>query len=312
VRFAIVIVLFATVAGPRAQTPVHEVAVTIDDLPTVSAIPQSAAEAQALTSTLLRALTSHHVPAIGFVNQDKTEHDGIVDPAHVALLRQWLDAGFELGNHTYSHADLHALPLDAFERDVVKGEPVVRDLLKARGQPLRYFRHPFLHTGRDAETRKQFESFLAARGYRVAPVTIDNEDYVFAAAYVRALVHDDHELAKRVSSAYVPYMVAKFAFFERNAQTLFGRDVRQVLLIHANALNAARVDDLASALEARGYRFVTLDRALEDPAYQSLDTYVGPGGITWLHRWALTRQMPKSFYAGEPVTPAFVAEAARP
>jgi peptidoglycan/xylan/chitin deacetylase (PgdA/CDA1 family) len=312
VRVAIATVLLALVAGVRAQTPAREVAVTIDDLPTVSAVPQSIGDAQALTSAFLRALAAHHAPAIGFVNQDKTERDGAVDAARVALLRQWLDAGFELGNHTYSHADFHALPLDAFERDVVNGEPVVRDLLNARGRPLRYFRHPFLHTGRDLETRKAFESFLAARGYRVAPVTIDNEDYVFAAAYVRAHARGDQGLADRVSAAYVPYMIATFAFFEQNAQALFGRDIRQVLLIHANALNAARFDDLASALETRGYRFVTLDRALEDPAYQSLDTYVGPGGITWLHRWALTRQMPKSFYAGEPETPAFVAEAARP
>lgn len=64
--------------------------------------------------------------------------------------------------------------------------------------------------------------------------------------------------------------------------------------------------------ERRGYRFITLERALEDPAYRSLDTFVGPSGITWLHRWALTQKMQKTFYAGEPEVPAFVAEAAKP
>lgn len=150
---------------------------------------------------------------------------------------------------------------------------------------------------------------LAAVG---APVTIDNEDYVFAAAHARAVARGDEALARRVLDAYVPYMEAKFAFFERNAQTLFDRGIRQILLIHANALNAAAFDALASRLEQRGYRFVTLTRALEDPAYASRDEYAGRGGITWLHRWALTRKMPKSFFAGEPDTPAFVAEAARP
>jgi len=64
--------------------------------------------------------------------------------------------------------------------------------------------------------------------------------------------------------------------------------------------------------ERRGYGFITLDRALDDPAYQSADTYVGGGGITWLHRWALTKRLPKAFFAGEPETPAWVAELARP
>jgi peptidoglycan/xylan/chitin deacetylase (PgdA/CDA1 family) len=304
------VVVFVAVSG--AQAPAREVAVTIDDLPTVSAVPQSIADAQALTTALLHALTAHRVPAIGFVNQNKTERDRRADSARLALLEQWADTGFDLGNHTYSHADLHAVPLETFEDEVVKGEPVVRAALARRGQAPHFFRHPFLHTGRDLDTRSRFEAFLASRGYRVAPVTIDNEDYVFAAAYARSLAGGDRTLADRVSAAYVPYMIAKFAFFEENARALFGRDVRQILLIHANPLNAARFGDLASALEQRGYRFVTIERALDDPAYQSLDTYIGTAGITWLHRWALTRKMPKSFFAGEPETPAFVAEAARP
>ena len=69
---------------------------------------------------------------------------------------------------------------------------------------------------------------------------------------------------------------------------------------------------LASMFERRGYAFITLDRALEDPAYRSADTYTGPGGITWLHRWALTQRTAKTFFAGEPDVPGFVAELAKP
>jgi hypothetical protein len=117
---------------------------------------------------------------------------------------------------------------------------------------------------------------------------------------------------RQVSADYVPYMQAKFAFFERNTQELFGRDIRHILLLHANMLNADRFADLAAMLERRGYRFITLDRALEDPAYQSPDRFIGTGGITWLHRWALTKGMPKTFFAGEPDVPRYVADNARP
>lgn len=83
-----------------------------------------------------------------------------------------------------------------------------------------------------------------------------------------------------------------------------------MLLLHANALNADHFDGLASMMRRRGYRFVSLERALEDPAYGSEDRYAGKGGITWLHRWALTRGVEPEFFDGEPRTPPFVLDEA--
>ena len=296
------------------QTPLsREVAITFDDLPIAGVLPRDIDASRELTRKLLAAIAAHHVPVTAFVNEDKLNAgDGSVDPQRVDLLTQWLDAGLDLGNHAYSHPDLHSTPLETFEENVVKGEAVLRPLLKARGLAPRFFRHPFLHTGRDLEQRGRFDRFLSAHGYRIAPVTIDNDEYIFAAAYDRTMARGDTAAARRVADAYVPYMDAKMAFFERNSRDLFAREIRQVLLVHANMLNADRFGELATMFERRGYRFISLDRALEDPAYQTLDTYVGPAGITWLHRWALTKGMPKAFYAGEPETPAFVAEAAKP
>jgi peptidoglycan/xylan/chitin deacetylase (PgdA/CDA1 family) len=300
-------------APARQAGVVREVAITFDDLPIAGVLPRDIASSRELTRKLLAAVAAHHVPAIGFVNEDKLNAaDGAVDPQRVDLLRQWLDAGLELGNHGYSHADLHTTPLEVFEADVLKGERVTRPLMKERGLTLRFFRHPFLHTARDLDKRASFERFLADRGYRVAPVTIDNEEYVFAAAYDRAGARGDAGAAREVADAYVPYMERKIEFFERNAQELFGRPIRQVLLVHANMLNADRFGDLASMFERHGYRFITLDRALEDDAYASRDTWAGAGGITWIHRWALAKGMPKTFYADEPEVPAFVAEKAKP
>jgi len=207
---------------------------------------------------------------------------------------------------------LHTHSLEDFESDVIRGEPATRDLLRERGKTLRFFRHPFLHTGRTLDARQGLETFLAARGYRIAPVTIDNDEYIFAAAYDRASARRDHAMMTRVAEAYVPYMEAKFAFFERNANDLFGREIPQILLLHANPLNADRFDALARMIEKRGYRFVPIDRSLEDPAYRSADTFTGTGGITWLHRWALTKGVPREFFTGEPDVPAFVAKAAQP
>ncbi len=299
--------------GLAAAAPApREVCVTFDDLPVGGVLRHDVASSRAITAKLIAAIVAHHVPAIGFVNEGKLEGARGVDPARVALLREWLDAGLELGNHTYSHIDAHTHSLEQVEADVVRGEPVTRDLLSARGMTLRFFRHPFLHTGRTLLVKQGLEAFLAARGYRVAPVTIDNDEYIFAAAYDRASARGDRALMRRVVEGYVPYMEAKFEFFERNSRDLFGYEMRQVLLLHVNPLNADHFDSLARMIERRGYRFVPLDRALEDPAYRSADTFTGPGGITWLHRWALTRGVAREFFAGEPEVPGFVAKAAQP
>jgi len=301
--------LLATALTSTAAS--REVAVTIDDLPTASVLGNDLDAAQQTTEALLAALTRNNVPAIGFVNESKLRVGGQIDPRRVALLSQWLDAGLELGNHTFSHVDFHSTPLDVYERQVLDGEKVTSQLLQGRGKRIRYFRHPFLHAGRSAPERQRFEEFLKQHGYIVAPITIDNYDYVFAAAYDRAGARHDVTAQGTIADAYISYMEAVTAYYERQSVAIVGREVRQTLLIHASALNAATLDRLASMFRIRGYRFISLDRALEDPAYRHADGYYGPAGITWLHRWAMTDGKPGTIFAGEPDVPAWIEQASR-
>lgn len=283
---------------------------TFDDLPAQRAQSQPQARIVEITDGLLRSLAQHKIPAIGFVNEDKLESAGTLDPARVKLLERWLDAGHELGNHSYSHPDVHRLPLADFQRDVLKGETVTRPLVTSRGGKLRYFRHPFLHSGRDLETKHGLERFLAEHGYQVAPVTIDNSEWIFARAYTEALDRGDEDLRNKTADAYVDYMERMVEYYEGQSRALFEREIPQVLLLHANALNGHHLGRLIAMLERRGYRFIDLETALEDPAYDSPDAYVGRGGITWLHRWAITRGVDRSSFRGEPATPQWVQELA--
>jgi peptidoglycan/xylan/chitin deacetylase (PgdA/CDA1 family) len=293
-----------------ADEPLRRVAITVDDLPVVSRNFRGPADHARITRQIVSVLRAQEVPAVGFVNETKLHRDGAVDSNEVALLRQWTRAGFELGNHTYSHLDLHTNPLTAYLDDIARGDAVTRALLAEVGRRPRYFRHPFLHTGRSLDDRAEVDSLLSARGYRVAPVTIDNADYIFAAAYDDALARRDSVEARAIGDAYVVYMERVFAYYEAQAATITGRDIPQVLLIHASLLNADRLDALATMIRRRGYAFVRLDEALADSAYRSADTYVGPAGITWLHRWALTRGLRGAVFAGEPEVPAEIAAAA--
>ena len=295
------------VAAPLRQEG-RSVAITFDDLPALAQGDRSVATYERITDGLLRALAEHRVPAIGFVNEDKLLTEGRVDPRRVATLRRWVDAGLELGNHAYSHPDFHTTPVDAYIADVARGDSVTRLVMQAAGRRPRFFRHPFLHTGRSMDDRRRFESFLAERGYRVAPVTIDNYDYLFAAAYDLA---PDPATRGRVADEYIRYMEAVTAYYEQQSVAIVGREIPQVLLLHANNLNAEHFGRLAQMYRGRGYAFVPLEQALADSAYASDDTYTGAAGITWLHRWALTQGKRGALFAGEPTVPDWVQALSR-
>ena len=288
----------------------REVAVTFDDLPAVAYVVRTDDARERITDALLSAVQRHSVPAIGFVNEGALVSNDSINGRRVTLLRRWIESGLELGNHTYSHRGLHRSSLGDYLEDIARGDSVTSVLLASVGRRPRYFRHPFLHSGRDLETRQTVERFLADRGYRIAPVTIDNSDYIFASAYERATARADTAERNRIATAYVSYMEAVFEYYERQSVALLGRELPQVLLLHANLLNAEHFDALARMIARRGYRFVSLDRALADPAYRSKDSYTGPSGISWLHRWALTEGRQGSFFAGEPTVPDDIMKAA--
>jgi len=294
---ALAALLLAVNPIPHARAPERAVAVTFDDLPATEAgaLANDVASLRELTRKLLSAVRKHGVPAVGFVNEGKlfVEGGGPGDvDGRTGLLRMWLDAGLELGNHTYSHRDLNTMPLDQFQADVLRGETVIRGLLKGRAQKLRYFRHPFLHVGSDLTVRRAFEVFLSSHGYTVAPVTVDNDEFVYAAAYAGALRRGDTADAVRIAADYLRYMDQVFTFFEDLSQRVTGRQIPQILLLHANTLNADRFDALAEALRHRGYRFVSVAQALEDPVYRLRDEFVGAPANSWFNHWEITAGRP--------------------
>jgi peptidoglycan/xylan/chitin deacetylase (PgdA/CDA1 family) len=299
------------VAAPKqshaADKPDRQVAITIDDLPAGASNTMSAAAITDMTSKLLTTLREQKVPAVGFVNEKKLYKSGEVDQ-RIAALRLWLDHGFELGNHTFSHLSLNQVPLRDWEDDVIQGENVIRLLLSEHHMKLRYFRHPFLDVGRDLETRRQAEKFLAQRGYRIAPVTLDAWDWMYAPVYDDAKLRGDAKLQEELVKSYLSYSESVFAYSEQLAKQIMGYEPKQILLLHGNQLEADHIGELLEVFRKRGYRFITLEDALGDQAYSLPDTYVGEEGTGWLEHWAITMGKPPQ---GAPVFPQWVIDRAK-
>lgn len=297
---AAIIAAVLGLAGPALAEPV---ALTFDDLPSLTYSP-SLSYTQITTTDLLDGLRAHHFPATGFVNEIKLE--GPDKPQRIALLQAWLDAGMDLGNHGYSHLSLTKTPVDDYIADVSRGETETRVLLAARGRSLRWYRYPYLETGPTLQARQTFEAWLSGHGYRTAPVTMENSDWMFALVYDDAVLRGDQAGALRVRQAYLDYTAKVVPWYREAAFELLGRRPAFVFLLHASRLNADSLNALSDILKANHLRPVTLDAAMKDAAYAIADTYVGPDGDEWLSRWSLSLGKPLP-WASFPDPPADIA-----
>ena len=215
---ALTILLVLSIAA-QTNNPSRKMAVTFDDLPYLAAGRQPyLSNARRVTDEIIRVLQSHRAPAVAFVNENKLQESGEAD-ARIALLKQWVDAGMILGNHTYSHPDFNTLTVEQFQNEIIKGEVVTRRLMQSRQPYQLFFRHPMTHTGDTQAKKEAIENFLAARGYR----------------------------------------------------------------------------------------FITLEEAMADPAYQTKDTLVSRSGPTWLWRWMKSKGMNVSF-KDDPEPPQWVMD----
>lgn len=304
-KYCVLFLVFLGSLPVLAQNPVQrQIAITIDDLPAAGSNSMSGTEIVEMTGKLLGTLRDQKVPAVGFVNERKLYKFGEVDD-RIKALSMWLDGGFELGNHTFTHASLNQVGLKEWEEDIVRGETVTRMLLAQHNMKLRYFRHPFLDTGRDLETRRQAEAFLVERGYRIAPVTMDAWDWMYAGVYEDARRRGDTALEQQLLTSYLTYTGEVFDYYEKFSKNLIGYEPKQILLLHGNWLEADHIGDLLAVLRKRGYQFVTLQDALSDAAYSMPDQYVGEEGTNWIDHWAITRGQPPQ---NTPVFPQWVID----
>ena len=305
------LILLFTLVSPYLFAQQKMVAITIDDLPFVRMNLYSHDEVIQKTDHLLTALSNQKAPVTGFVNLSKVYNSGRFDTARYNLLRQWLDKGFDLGNHTFSHPDYNYVSYNKFISDIEMNEPMLNSLLAEYHKSLTYFRHPYLHRGNNKAKADSLARYLLLKNYIEAPVTIDNAEWIFAAAYDSVLKTNDKKCIRQVGESYISYMESKVKYYEQQSARLFGRNIRQVLLIHANSLNADYMAALLQMFVRNGYSFVTLETALKDELYKTEDHFYKNGGISWLDRWAITQGKRREFFEGDPVCPGFIMKLAK-
>jgi CubicO group peptidase (beta-lactamase class C family)/peptidoglycan/xylan/chitin deacetylase (PgdA/CDA1 family) len=263
----------AMAAGPTSLRAGTRLAVTIDDLPWVGETPPEETKAHGL-ERIAAVLKVHGAPATGFVVCDAAAGER-------ASLDTWLEYGFDLGNHTASHRNLDHTPLEEWLAAAARCDAFLRN----RGAGYAgLFRFPMLHRGSNAERRDAARAGLARLGLTVVPVSVDTSDWILARAYDAALLEGEALARRAIGRVFLRHVAEAEEHAEGVARRKLGREVPQILLLHASALVADHLDGLLRRLEARGVRFIGVDEALADPAYALADGYVGPKGLSWLYR----------------------------
>jgi peptidoglycan/xylan/chitin deacetylase (PgdA/CDA1 family) len=271
---------------PRDGQPI-ELAITVDDL-TRPVFEPAYQPAELVLDRLVAAFSRHHLPPVtGFLNGVTVERH----PEDEAGVRHWLDAGNLLGNHTYSHPDLARVDVAAYLADIDRNENWLAKLAGAPvlGRDWRVFRYPFLQEGATESAREEVRAHLFARGYRIAEVTVDFEDWQWFPSYARCRASGSEREIDTLRTLYREAARKELLASDKLARQTFGRPIRQVLLLHAGAFTAEMIEDLLQEYEALGVRFVSLATALEDSAYHLDPRVTRSWGSSYLSQLELSR-----------------------
>lgn len=233
----------------------REVAITIDDLPLVASrmnTPGNRQRAIDRFTQIVQAFQKYKVPVTGFVIA------GAIEKGQWEFLEQFRQAGFMLGNHTYSHYNLNRMSAEKYIADIDRADKILAPILTTP----KYFRYPYLAEGNKA-TKQKVHDYLNAHNYIIAPVTIDSKDFDFNEMTYKVPFHSRVNYIQKIKPRYLAYIWKQTLLAEKKDK---GQNGKQILLIHANILNSYLLGDILEMYQKNGYKFISLSDALKNPA----------------------------------------------
>jgi peptidoglycan/xylan/chitin deacetylase (PgdA/CDA1 family) len=265
---AILAILLAFTGTLHAQTPPLKVALTFDDLPETDDIPPGVTRL-GVAQAIIHALQAVHSPPIyGFLNAQSLADE----PQRTDVLQAWRDAGFLIGNHTFSHKDFNVTPLAVYERDIALNEPVLQRFMA--GQDWHWFRFPYLYEGATRSKREALRAYLKAHGYRIAEVSLDFQDYDWDDPYTRCATTQNTAQIAHLEQMYLANATELIRVGRQRARQVYGRDIAYVMLLHLGVIESVMLPRLLDLLHEQGFTLVTLPEAESDPAY-AIDPGIG-------------------------------------
>lgn len=251
-----------------------QLAITVDDLPSHGPLPPGVTRLQIAQSFLDTFQREHLPPVYGFVNGGRGQ------PGDAAVLTLWHNAGEPLGNHTWSHWNLSRISSEQFLSETDKNDALLKQV-DPTGD-IHWLRYPYLHEGDTLEKRRAVRAGLLQRGYRIAEVSMDFEDYLWNAPYARCSAKNDVDALQYLHDSYLETADRYITVYRGLSRKAFHRDIPYVLLMHIGAFDAKMLPELLSLYRKRGFTFVSMPQALSDKAYKLDPDLADKDGGTFL------------------------------
>ncbi len=250
-KYAPALILLTSLISMACFSAERTIAITIDDLPFVgtdSNNPSNLQRSHDRFMKIMQSLIDHHVPATGFVIA------GAIGKGQWQLLEEFRKEGFELGNHTYTHANLNRLSSQKYIDEIARADQKLASIMT---QP-KYFRYPYLAEGKGV-IKQTVQDYLMANQYTIAPVTIDSKDYQFNERLLHVSWRNRPQYLETLKHEYLDYVWKQTVLAEKRSAK---GPKTQILLIHANLLNSHFLGDIIQMYKNNGYSFVSLNEAL--------------------------------------------------
>ena len=255
---------------PLKRHPV--VALTFDDLPAAGGLFPGYTRVGILTQLSNELRAAHIKGAYGFVNA--VDLPG--DPDTQQALRIWVAAGMNIGNHTWSHPSLTSSTATAYEANIARDEPYLRQY--AGSHNWHYFRFPYLEEGDTLAKRNAIRAWLHSHGYTIAEVTLNFNDDDWGDPYGRCLAQHNQAAIDWLESSYLRNAAEFIPLERREEQLVFGHEIPNVLLLHGTEFTTLMLPRLITLLQQQGFRFSTVPRVERNRAYHYDPAVALPGG----------------------------------
>ncbi|OFZ82205.1 MAG: hypothetical protein A2583_04695 [Bdellovibrionales bacterium RIFOXYD1_FULL_53_11] len=238
-----------------------KIAVTVDDLPGWHLVKSG--NAQKTASLFASVFKQHKVPATGFVIgalASRTKDS-------MNALTVWSNAGLVLANHTWDHVPYDKSSTKEFWSGVARTEKLLAPFYKRYGWN-RIFRFPMLNQGDIPEKETAANEYFFSTKTLLAHVSVDTSDWAFARYYDQFTETGDLTAIKNLEALYFKHIMDCVKYAEEASAAIFSKQIPQILLIHANQLNAVMLPDILKELRLQKYDFISLESVLDSPEYR--------------------------------------------
>jgi hypothetical protein len=208
---------------------------------------------------LVAALSAHHMPpTVNFIEGQW------FDPE---LQAEWLNSGNLLGNMGYERAAARKAGTKEFLEGLSRTDQLLESVSKGSLARKKYFRHPHPKSIGQNQDRLAVDAYLKGHGYVTTPATIQSPDRLFAQIYCGALADGNVACVSLVKASFFSLLLDQTTRARAEATRAAGRDIKHILVVHANQLTCDTLGEMLNWFRGLGARFIPIDEALSDSYY---------------------------------------------